>query len=355
MDYKEKYETLNCSFDKVMIYHVGIDAGFFAEYTYMLNAMIYCLVNKIQFRMYADDANFGFERGWEDYFLPFCPLVHDDLHRKYNYHATPSLTSLWHSTMYEDKKRGIATFIKMLAWKIKLSLNDFAGKRKARKKYGHSVMFNSDVRSFSQARYVIPELDIDGDYLAAFRRMVDITWHFNDNTNAYKKSLVSELNIPEEFVGCQLRGGDKIIEVGSLLTSEFVIEKLRKLSDIKDAFVLTDDYRLYEQACKAFPDMRFITLCDKAERGYVNSAFTGKRGEGKRQQMLRFLTTVEILKGAKLFAGSITTGPSFFLLKYMQSGAVPVDWYEGRIAEIAQERIYVRNQKSEYYQKEVQQ
>ena len=45
-----------------MIYHIGIDAGFFTEYTYMLHAMLYCLQHKIQFKLYSDDANFGWEK-----------------------------------------------------------------------------------------------------------------------------------------------------------------------------------------------------------------------------------------------------------------------------------------------------
>ena len=53
-----------------MIYHIGIDAGFFTEYTYMLHAMLYCLQHKIQFKLYSDDANFGWEKGWEELFSP---------------------------------------------------------------------------------------------------------------------------------------------------------------------------------------------------------------------------------------------------------------------------------------------
>ena len=57
------YRLLNSSFRKTMIFHLGIDAGFFTEYTYMLHAMLYCLQHKIQFKLYSDDANFGWEKG----------------------------------------------------------------------------------------------------------------------------------------------------------------------------------------------------------------------------------------------------------------------------------------------------
>lgn len=45
-DLATKYRLLNSSFKKTMIYHIGIDAGFFTEYTYMLHAMLYCLQHK---------------------------------------------------------------------------------------------------------------------------------------------------------------------------------------------------------------------------------------------------------------------------------------------------------------------
>lgn len=67
-DISRKYQVLNRSFKKRMIWHLGIDAGFFAEYTYMLNAMLYCLKHHIQFVLYSKDANFGCENGWGDYF-----------------------------------------------------------------------------------------------------------------------------------------------------------------------------------------------------------------------------------------------------------------------------------------------
>ena len=92
-DLATKYRLLNSSFKKTMIYHIGIDAGFFTEYTYMLHAMLYCLQHKIQFKLYSDDANFGWEKGWEDCFAPFCEQVHEPFHHTYNTHRLPSITS----------------------------------------------------------------------------------------------------------------------------------------------------------------------------------------------------------------------------------------------------------------------
>ena len=70
-DLTTTYRLLNSSFKKTMIYHIGIDAGFFTEYTYMLHAMLYCLQHKIQFKLYSDDANFGWEKGLGRLFRTF--------------------------------------------------------------------------------------------------------------------------------------------------------------------------------------------------------------------------------------------------------------------------------------------
>ena len=37
------WKKVNNSFRKRLIYHAGIDCGFFVELNYMINAMLYCL------------------------------------------------------------------------------------------------------------------------------------------------------------------------------------------------------------------------------------------------------------------------------------------------------------------------
>ena len=79
-----KYRKLNDSFTKTMVYHIGIDAGFFAEYTYMLNAMLYWLENHIRFTLYSKDANFAFQEGWRDFFQLFCEEKNESFHHLFN-------------------------------------------------------------------------------------------------------------------------------------------------------------------------------------------------------------------------------------------------------------------------------
>ena len=63
------YRKVNETFRR-MVYHVGVDCGFFVEMNYMVDAMLYCLAHCIRFQLYSDDANFGTGKGWTEYFLP---------------------------------------------------------------------------------------------------------------------------------------------------------------------------------------------------------------------------------------------------------------------------------------------
>ena len=156
-DLATRYHLLNSSFKKTMIYHIGIDAGFFTEYTYMLHAMLYCLQHKIQFKLYSDDANFGWEKGWEDCFAPFCEQVHEPFHHTYNTHRLPS----WQALM-KDKK---LPKTKLLKWKLKVTCKNIIGKALAFFTYGKPVRLNFQVTFNPNQHFHIPELGIDGDYL----------------------------------------------------------------------------------------------------------------------------------------------------------------------------------------------
>lgn len=69
---KEAYQKVNEKFESVLVFHVGESAGFFSEYNCMILVMLYCLQHKIQFKLYSRDANFGYEKGWTDFFESFC-------------------------------------------------------------------------------------------------------------------------------------------------------------------------------------------------------------------------------------------------------------------------------------------
>lgn len=86
----ESYRRVNESFHRRLVCRIGVDCGFFVEMNYMVNAMLYCLANRIQFQLFSRDANFGTGIGWTEYFQPFCKEVYEPYHLKYNLHQPPT-------------------------------------------------------------------------------------------------------------------------------------------------------------------------------------------------------------------------------------------------------------------------
>jgi len=338
MDLIKRYKEINDSFKEVMIYHLGVDAGFFTEYTYMLDAMLFCLQHKIQFKLYSDDANFRSEKGWTDYFLPFCGEVHEVFHHKYNRHRLPS----WGRIIKEKNWS-------LIKWKLKCGCLNVRGDLTAFACYKRKVFLNHHVKFNANTHFYIPELGIDGSYLDAFKVMVNITWRLNDGIKDKVHELIGSLNLSDNYIGCQIRGGDKITET-QLLSPAFYYHAInKKKCFMKDVFVLTDDIRIFRLLQEEYPEIHWLTLCTSDEKGYVNSNFSNKGGELKLQQMIRFIASMEILMKASLFIGSITAGPSNFLLKLFYPKHHPIDCLPEQFEYLSNFRMVERCKIAEEY------
>lgn len=333
MDLLDRYKLLNASFTKVLVYHLGIDTGFFTEYTRMVEAMLFCLEHKIQFCLYSDYANFGYTPagGWTDYFRPFCLEVHESFHRKYNLFPMPSWKVIVKETVMKKN-------LGLVAWKVKSSVRHLIGSVCAFWVYGKKVLLTHDIVLYHAPshRFDIPELGLyDCDYLVAFKALSKMVWRMNAETEQHCAALRSRISLPMEYTGCQVRGGDKVTEV-SLFSPSLYVDYVRRHARCMDVFVLTDDYRLFSRLQSLAPEYHWHTFCSPKETGYVNTDFTHVKAEEKRLQMLRFLASIEILAQSSLFIGSITTAPSFYLLKELYpSNALPIDCALGDIPLVA--------------------
>ena len=339
MDLLRRYRELNMSFEKIMVYHVGIDAGFFAEYTYMLDAMLFCLQNKIQFRLYSSDANFKYDKGWTDYFLPFCVDVHETYHSCFNIHRLPS----WNVILKQKQWN-------LLKWKFKSLFKNAVGDMLAFIQYRKRVFLNHNISFNPDCHFFIPELDINGDYLHAFQVMVKITWHLNSEANDVSKRYINKLNLPSKYISCQVRGGDKITET-DLLLPQYYIDTIKDMCVEKNVFVLTDDIRIFNTLKQREPDFNWYTLCTDEEYGYVNNTFSLQRGHSKKMQMLRFITSIDLIMKSNLFIGSITTNPSLFMLKLFYPQHNPIDCSKIGFKKIACSSIKERGEISKQYLK----
>lgn len=316
-DFAEEYKKLNGSFRKTLIFHLGVDSGFFAEYTYMVNAMLYCLQHKIQFKLYSADANFGYEKGWSDYFMPFCEEVTENFHRKYNIHTAPE----WRRVISTSRQQKSIRFIK---WKLKSIVINLIASASAFRIYKRRTRLNHNVNFNPNQHFCIPELGIDGDYMHAFNKLAAITFRFNKETTVECNTLIESLQLPSYYIGCQIRGGDKITET-ELLPPDYYVQVMRDKIENQTTFVLTDDYTIFQYLQELSPNTRWLTLCSPEEKGYINSDFTQNTRLQKKAQILRLMASMQILLKSGYFVGSITTGPSLFLLKMLYPNALPID------------------------------
>lgn len=306
MELLEKYQKLNESFDKSLVYRVGIDAGFFTELNNMIFMILYCLENHIRFELYSVNANFTYDKDWNDYFKSFSPQVCNHFHSIFNIHS-PQLS--WRFVLNELNKNRST---RMLKWKIKTDMIKqiaflckklfFRGQFDF---YTHDLYSNISVKN---RHYSIPGF-VEGDYIMAYNKVFDLIWKYNDEVQTLVDSLIKGLKLPKEYAACQIRGGDKYIEY-DLLSVDLYIQKLRSITSLRDVFVLTDDINIYKTLLERAPEFRWYTLCDENQTGYFNSSFSKERSIRKKKQMIRFLASMTILDTSTVFLGTVTSAPS---------------------------------------------
>lgn len=301
-----QYRKVNETFRNRLVYHIGKDCGFFVELNYMINAMLYCLAHRLQFQIYSEDANFGTGTGWTEFFLPFCPEVHESFHRRYNFHRPPSWQRILRNTIKERSLR-------FIAWKTKTTLLTIVGKAKARRVYGEWVLLGQDVAAEPAQHYHIPELQIDGDYYQVYGILAKMVWRLRPDMLRTATEVERTMHLPSCYDGIQIRGGDKSTET-LLVEGKLMVQALVPHDGVS-IFVLTDDIRLLNDVKARYPQLRFFSLCRRDDMGYNHQAFCRTSPQEKKEAIGRLLISADILLRCRLFVGSITTGPSVFMMK----------------------------------------
>jgi hypothetical protein len=316
----DKYNQLNNSYKKSLVFHLGESAGFFSEYNCMLFAMLYCLQHKIRFVLYSKDANFGYKNGWTDYFEPFCDSTTSFIHSWLNVRE-----------FYNDRK---ITNLKTALLKIRSSVLTICSQ--IHKRFRRNTLHTQDLwkeffaPEMLNTEYDIPELSIKGDLIHACSRLVELTWNYNSNTKNEIKHRIEKLYLPPAYISCQIRRGDKYKEYKLLNIHEY-IDKLKEYSDYKTVFVFTDDYGIIEKLQKDCPQWNWLTTCTLSEKGYFHSSFRKKSKQAKKEDILKLLASIEIINQSDVFFGTRTTNPGTFMSIYNPSIAKFIDADDNKI------------------------
>jgi hypothetical protein len=278
------YRRLNESYPKKLYFHLGVNAGFFSEFNNMLLAMLYCLDRGLQFVLYSADANFKARLGWRDFFEPFCPETEDGFHHANNYR--------W-LKLYHPRRK-----IRLFFMKRRLGL-DFLT---------HDVWRKFKSKRFAAKRFVIPELGIDGDILEALLTLHRVAWRYNEGARLAVAAKKAALGLPASYLGLHIRGGDKVIE-HDVYGPERYIEAAKAISPTRKAFVLTDDYTIFERLESVYPEWSFWTTCRPDERGYFHDEYQKLDAAAKADQLMNLFAAMDILGGAEHFIGTFSSNP----------------------------------------------
>ena len=287
-DFWKKYNKINESYNEVCIY-LGIGTGFFSEFNNLILAILYCLVNKIKFRLYLVNAKgFPNNKGFEEFFMPFCKELIYDADTEFN-------------NIFNFPKNEVEVLLPIMKYKYGISY------------FTTDIFYNMRYNDFRNSHFIIKELGINGDIYNAFGIIAKNIFRFNNETKKEIYKLINNLNLPKKYIGFHIRAGDKITEA-ELIKPEKYIESLKKHSDIKDIFISTDDYSVVEKLKNQYRSKYNIyTLTNKEELGYNQGDFEMSNKNEKYNHLIEFFASIEILLNSELCFGSYTSNPSIFL------------------------------------------
>jgi len=304
------YNTLNHSFRNKLVFRIGHESGFFSEYNNMILAIHYCLANHIQFVLNSRNSNFSI-KGWTDFFLPFCVEDNHDLHTTFNKRYEKPII------------RGKKNKINFLKYQVHLLLKNIDY-------LTFDVFYKARQQSLSE-RAEIPELNLHGTLLENCVKLNQMIWNYQPEALKEIEYLISTLDLKEAYISFHIRRGDKIYESDYIDCKKY-IEKSEKQTDIRVAFIATDDYTVIEEIRTDFPQWKLFTLTTPEERGYDQYVFNEMTPEQKRKELIKLFATVEIMSKSALFVGTMSSNIGMYMAwRLPKEKCIGVDFNDWRI------------------------
>ncbi len=288
-EWVDNYNKLNNSFNKTLVFRVGIQAGLFSEINHMFLAVLFCLKNNIKFVLSSRENNFSYNEGWEDYFLPFCEENNSKIHLKYNARSYQIKTSI--SNIIKTKIIRKALGIDYLTQDLWTFIRD--------------AKFQSQTFNF-------PQLAISGNLLHALKVVTDHIWHFQTPIQQEIESRIDALSLPTDYVGTHIRSGDKVTEAKLSPVNDY-ISYIKNVTTLKDVFVLTDNYNIIKEIRSDYSDYKTYTYCHENEKGFSEGEYNLMNKDAKKKITIKLLTDIEILSKSSVFVGTLSSNVGIFV------------------------------------------
>jgi Alpha-(1,6)-fucosyltransferase N- and catalytic domains len=297
-EWLNKYNQLNGSFTKKLIFRLGVDSGYFSEYNNMVLAMAYCLKYNIKFELYSDHTHFALRDGWNDFFQPVAFANQHFINKNYNLRPY----------IIEQSKEAVLQKV------IKYRYITAAYKAVFQADYLTQDLwdFHRDPE-FVNSRFTIPELGFDRAHLLdVTKQLIESLWRYNEQSSLVVNTLIGRVDLPSEYISIHIRAGDKFTETKMYDFSEYMVPA-EQFSNNKVAFILTDDYTVMEQLHEQYPQWQFHTLCEHTERGYFHRDFVKQGKQFKYQQHLKLFANMDICAQSDKFLGTYSSNPGMYM------------------------------------------
>ena len=109
------------------------------------------------------------------------------------------------------------------------------------------------------------------------------------------------------------------------------MEIAEQRTSCRNAFILTDDYKIMEYLKTNYKNWSFYTLTFLDERGYVNDDFKSKSIERREKEMVKVFASVEIIRRSEYFIGTYSSNIGMFLGMVMSHEKIVAldskEWY----------------------------
>lgn len=319
----EQYFRINSRYKKSLVFHVGSGSGFFSEYFGMILAIAYCSIHRIKFVLFSKNANFGFNKGWTDFFEPFCVEVSDDFHSKLNRRQKfPSLMLILKDFLKKlifKNEFPIWTLDKFKLYMVKQYIQEPFYKKKYHFSYYTFELWSEFNRLNPYKNYKILNENVitdfyEGNLKGLLKKIAINTWVFNEEIAKEIDIITRKLELPANYIGMHIRKGDKVQENKVYRYDQyFEVLKLNTANKNKSIFIFTDDFTVIEQARTSFPEFNYYYLCDKDEKGYNNVIFNNRDIEFKRIKLVNLFASIQILIRSVAYIGVYNSSPDMFI------------------------------------------
>ena len=261
--------------------------GFGSEINVMLLAILYSLEKNMEFALCSKFSNISYCLGWRDYFHPFCEEIDN--------------TILERDLMFCERTLG-ATFSsfqqKLALWKL----------------FRRRIYLTRDVfgyiwcRDFIEKSFSIKDQGIEGDSYLACKKILHSIWQLNDRTQKVVSEMRASIGFNNEpYFALHVRRGDKALESVPAEILRYVERVCEVRPDIKNCFLMTDDFEVVSELRCIRPDWEVKTLCDPLKQGHQQHQFNALSSESRKQKMEALLTELTIAQESQFFVGTYSS------------------------------------------------